>query len=180
MGEVSQTKAAVDWNAIYVDNLPRVYHFFCYRVGDTALAEDLTSITFEKAWRNRHRYQRDEAGFQAWLFTIARNVATDHFRKRPQVDSVETEVLENLPAPGSLEHLIEQKDTFQQLNRLLRELAPRDRELIALKYGTELSNRRIGQWVGMTETHVSTQINRLVQKLRVRWDEQQGTGEMSS
>jgi RNA polymerase sigma-70 factor (ECF subfamily) len=71
---------ATDWDARFAEALPRVYNFFRYRVGDGPLAEDLTSITFEKAWRARERYREDRAAFGTWLFTVARNVAVDHFR----------------------------------------------------------------------------------------------------
>jgi RNA polymerase sigma-70 factor (ECF subfamily) len=70
-----------DWDVLYAEQLPRVYNFFRYRVGDGPVAEDLTSITFEKAWRARARYRRDLSAFTTWLLTIARNVAIDHFRQ---------------------------------------------------------------------------------------------------
>ena len=54
---------------------------FRYRVGDGPVAEDLTSVTFEKAWAARHRFRRDRAGFGTWVLAIARNVAVDHFRR---------------------------------------------------------------------------------------------------
>jgi RNA polymerase sigma-70 factor, ECF subfamily len=41
----------IDWEAAYREYLPRVFNFFRYRMGDRALAEDLTAKTFEKAWR---------------------------------------------------------------------------------------------------------------------------------
>jgi hypothetical protein len=43
----------IDWEAVYTSFLPRIFHFFCYKVGDEQIAEDLTSITFEKAWISR-------------------------------------------------------------------------------------------------------------------------------
>ena len=46
-----------DWDALFTEQLPRVYNFFRYRVGIRAEAEDLASITFERAWRARHRYR---------------------------------------------------------------------------------------------------------------------------
>jgi len=70
----------VDWDAVFTALLPKVYRYFCYRVGEGALAEDLTATTFEKAWTKRTRYRRDLSSFATWVFTIARNVATDHFR----------------------------------------------------------------------------------------------------
>src|SRR5690348_18312149 len=71
-----------DWDQVYAEQLPRVLNFFRYRLGHAADAEDLTARTFEKAWRARHRYRRDVAGFSTWLLTIARNVAIDHLRPR--------------------------------------------------------------------------------------------------
>src|SRR2546426_9720785 len=70
-----------DWDALYVEQLPRVYNYFRFRVGDGPDAEDLTSATFQKAWQARARYRRDLGAFTTWLFRIARHVATDHFRK---------------------------------------------------------------------------------------------------
>jgi RNA polymerase sigma factor (sigma-70 family) len=73
----------------YAELLPRVYNYFRYRLGNEADAEDLTSITFEKAWSARHRYRRDLAAFTTWLLTIARNVAIDHHRRAAvDVDSL--------------------------------------------------------------------------------------------
>src|SRR5437899_1472862 len=71
-----------EWEALYAEQLPRVYNFFRFRVSNPADVEELTSLTFEKAWRARHRYRRDLAGFATWLLTIARNVAVDHYRRR--------------------------------------------------------------------------------------------------
>src|SRR5215470_12412560 len=72
--------AEPDWEAVYAEQLPRIYNYFRYRLGREHAAEDLTSRTFEKAWQARHRYRRDLAGFATWLLRIARNVASDHFR----------------------------------------------------------------------------------------------------
>ena len=73
--------AELDWEAVYREEMPRIYNFFRFRVGDGPGAEDLTSVTFEKAWRARDRYRKDRASVATWLLAIARNVATDHFRK---------------------------------------------------------------------------------------------------
>ena len=71
-----------DWDALYGAHLPRIYNYFRYRVGDGPDAEDLTAVTFEKAWRHRARFRRDLGAFTTWLYAIARNVAVDHWRRR--------------------------------------------------------------------------------------------------
>ena len=72
--------AELDWDRVYSEQLSRVFNYFRYRVLNRATAEDLTSTTFEKAWRARGRYRSDRASVGTWLLSIARNVAIDHFR----------------------------------------------------------------------------------------------------
>jgi RNA polymerase sigma-70 factor (ECF subfamily) len=157
-----------DWDALYSNQLPRVYNYFRYRVGGGPVAEDLTSLTFEKAWSARHRYRRDVAAFSTWLMAIARNVATDHYRRRREHAPLEAaEHVEGGEAPHAQ---IEKREDFERLARLLGELPERERELVSLKYGAELTNRAIAKQVHLTESNVGSILHRAVQKLRAGWE----------
>ena len=57
-----------------------VYRFLFYRTRSGTLAEDLTSETFFRALRNMQNFRWQGKDFGAWLMTIARNLATDHFK----------------------------------------------------------------------------------------------------
>jgi RNA polymerase sigma-70 factor (ECF subfamily) len=57
-----------------------VYRFLFYRTRSTTLAEDLTSETFFRALRSMTNFRWQGKDFGAWLMTIARNLATDHFK----------------------------------------------------------------------------------------------------
>ena len=57
-----------------------VYRFLYYRTRSQALAEDLTSETFFRALRSMTGFRWQGKDFGAWLMTIARNLATDHFK----------------------------------------------------------------------------------------------------
>jgi len=164
-----------DWDALYADQLPRVYNFFRYRVGDGAVAEDLTSLTFEKAWVARHRYRRDLAAFSTWLMAIARNVAIDHHRRRRTrpldgYPHVPLEAAEHVAGGNDPHQEVERREAFERLSRLLGQLPDRDRELVSLKYGAELTNRAIAKQMRLTETNVGTLLHRAVQRLRAEWD----------
>src|SRR5687767_333591 len=74
----------IDWSSVYEELLPKVYHYFCLRTGDRLEAEDLTAVTFERAWRDRERYQKNLGTFTSWLFGIAHHVAITHFRENKQ------------------------------------------------------------------------------------------------
>lgn len=158
----------VDWEAVYREHLPRIYNFFLYRFGDAPLAEDLTSVTFEKAWRARARYRRDLAAFSQWLFTIARRVATDHLRRQRQTVSLEE--MPHLTDGQALEETCQHRDDLARLRVLLSRIPAREQELVALKYGGGLTNRAIAQLTGLSESNVGTILYRVVQKLRQAWE----------
>ena len=158
----------VDWDAVYAEQLPRVYNFFRYRVGDGPVAEDLTSVTFEKAWRGRNRYRSDLGRFGTWVMAIARNVAVDHYRRRrPEAPLDEAQAI--AAAGPSPEEQAERASDLERLNEMLVKLPERERELIALKYGADMNNREIARLTGLSESNVGTRLHRAVQTLRTRW-----------
>lgn len=172
--EVHETSRAVwdsaaqpDWEAVYSDQMPRVYNYLRYRTGHEALAEDLTSRTFEKAWRERHRYRRDLAGFATWLLRIARNVAIDH--RRTAHEHAPLEEAAEAPAEGTPEEEAVLRSNFARLSALIAVLPERERELLSLKYGAGATNRAIADVTGLSESNVGTIIHRTVQLLRSRW-----------
>jgi RNA polymerase sigma-70 factor (ECF subfamily) len=168
-----QTRAAsaqevADWEGAYRDLLPKVFRFFCYRVGDEHIAEDLTATTFEQAWRGRWRYRRDLGAFPSWLFGIARNVAAGHFRSHREELGLESAA--SLGSDDPPEDSLQWKSDFERLSVLLKGLAQREREIVSLKYGGALTNRMIARVMGLTETNVGTLLHRVVGRLRAGWE----------
>jgi RNA polymerase sigma-70 factor (ECF subfamily) len=158
----------VDWDAVYREEMPRVFNYFRYRGFERATAEDLTSATFEKAWRARDRYRRDRAAVSTWLLAIARNAAIDHLRRsRAAVPLVETDV----PDERTPEQTALRGEHLRRLRELLSELPGREREILALKYGAEATNRAIATITGLGESNVGTILHRTIGTLRARWDE---------
>ena len=162
------TATEEEFEALYRAELPRVFNFFRYRVCDGALAEDLTSETFEKAWRNRKRYKRNLAAFSTWLFTIARRVAADHYRKDRAEVSLDD--LSGIAVIETTEDLALRRADFERLAVLLARLGERERELVALKYGGGLTNRTIAGLTSLSESNVGVILHRTVQVLRAGWD----------
>ena len=164
----TDASSAVDFEALYQRELPRLYNFFRYQLGDDQLAEDLTAATFEKAWKHRDRYRADLASFATWLFTIARRIAADHYRShRPAVSLDDV----SLVSDGHVVEDTAQKHAdFAFLATLLARLAERERELVALKYGAGLTNRAIASISGLSESNVSTILHRVTKQLREEWE----------
>jgi len=159
--------AELDWDALYTDQLPRVLNYFRFRFGRHVDAEELTSRTFEKAWRARNRYREDLAGFSTWIFRIAHNVGMDYLRSQRN----------HLPIDAAMDHEsgktpqgdAEHDSNLARLTELAAHLPQRERELIALKYGAEMSHRDIARLTGLSESNVGVILHRTVQTLRERW-----------
>ena len=74
--------------ALYDRHLRAVYDFVARVVRDPAAAEDLTQMTFVRAWEGRDKL-RDPARVKAWLFTIAHNLALNHVTRGRKLESID-------------------------------------------------------------------------------------------
>lgn len=137
----------------------RVYAYVAYRVGDGPDAEDITSDVFERALRHRDQYDPRRGAPAAWLVGIARRCISDHFADR----LVPVESVPDAPAPGELDvdaaHRID-------LARIVATLPERDQELIALRYGADLTARQIGELLDLRANAVEVALHRALQTVR--------------
>ena len=166
-GDLPAADAASRFARIYDAYMPRIYRYIGYHVPDAGTAEDLTSVVFEKALVAFPRYRDDLSAPQTWLTAIARNVVTDHLRRCGRDQSLPIEAAESvacpLPAPGEQ---VEKKDQLARLHYCLGTLDARHREIVSLKFGAELTNRRIAETLRFSETNVGTLLFRALRKLR--------------
>lgn len=137
----------------------RTYAYVAYRLGDGPDAEDVTSATIERALRYRKSYDPRKGDPISWLVGIARSCVADHLRAR-------------VPTASSPEEVAGSADLEAEvLGRLavgeaVAGLDERDRELIALRYGADLSARAIADLLGMTTNAVEVALHRSRERLR--------------
>lgn len=158
-----------DFAAAYDEQVWSVYGFFAYRVRSTSDAEDLTQRTFERALRAWRKFDPQRGPLRVWLLAIARNVLADHYRAdnsplHEPLDRVEEERLgaEDQPDLG----------LDPDLAAALDSLSPRDREVLALRFGADLSGPEIAALTGLAVANVQQIISRSLRKLRATLDAQ--------
>jgi RNA polymerase sigma-70 factor (ECF subfamily) len=163
----------VDWNAVYESELSRIYNYFLYKVGNRELAQDLTTTTFERAWKARGKYNAIIASPSTWLLGISRNILREHFRRNKAVENKIELIQDNeqLPSPVDVEQSFQEQQDKVLLQSFLLELPEREHDLVALKYGAGLSNREIAKATGLSESNVGSILHRTVTNLRRKWDE---------
>ncbi|MEX0275050.1 MAG: RNA polymerase sigma factor [Flavobacteriaceae bacterium] len=135
-----------------------IYNFLFKMSGDKMLSEDLTQEVFYKVIKYRSSYNNGK--FVSWLFTIARNGMTSHFRSHKQQHHLElTEVADTVSDP------IEEED-HSLLQRALNRLETSDRELIVLNRFQKIPYGEIAEMIGSTEGAVKTKACRALKKMR--------------
>ena len=103
------------------------------------------------------------------MFTIARRIAQDYYRK-PQ-PALRLDELVDRSSTDTVEDLAQRHADMARLSLLLARLADRERELVALKYGSGLTNRAIAHLTGLTESNVGVILHRTLQTLRASWED---------
>jgi RNA polymerase sigma-70 factor (ECF subfamily) len=141
----------------------RVYAYVVYRIGEGPEAEDLTSDVFERALRYRGSYDPSKGAPAAWLIGIARRLLGG-------IPPADLE-LGNVPETASSLDLEQEVAARLDVAALVRRLEERDRELIALRYGADLSARQIGELIGMNTNAVEVALHRALARLRALIEE---------
>ena len=147
---------------------PAIYRYFRFRGTDQQMANDLASSVFERALSKFHLYDQRKADVRTWLFSIARNIAINSWKKgetNPTV-SIDDEELLTLDDAGHLEKEIVLKQEKEDVVKALQHLDKRSSEIIALKFGGEFTNRKISELTGLSESNVGVILYRSILKLR--------------
>jgi RNA polymerase sigma factor (sigma-70 family) len=151
-----------EFSRVYDEHVWRVYGFLAYRLGDRTMAEDLTQATFERALRAWSRFDPRRASESTWLLAIARNLLIDHHRRDRShlTEPIEEHLAPVVPGPE------EQFTHSPELATALARLSERDLEVIALRFGGDMSGPEIAQLLGLTLANVQQILSRSLRKLR--------------
>ena len=139
----------------------RVYAFASYRLGDGPDAEDVTSDVFERALRYRSTYDRSKGEPVAWLLGIARRCTSAALAARADNPATIDDSSE-IGIPGF------EDDSVRRLSlaTALAQLADRDQELIALRFGADLTAAQIAQILDSKTNTVEVALHRALARLR--------------
>src|SRR3954453_6609901 len=151
----------------YAAHADQVLAFLRYRMLSRADAEDLTQLTFERALRAWDRFDANRASARTWLLTIARNLLVDHYRSS---DSARKEPIPEGEAGdavlGQTESLEPRLGPAPDLEVALQTLDDRERELVALRFGGDLTGPEIAELTGLSLANVQQILSRTLKKLR--------------
>jgi RNA polymerase sigma-70 factor, ECF subfamily len=154
-----------DFASAYEEHLWQVYGFFAYRGRSREEAEDLTQLTFERALRAWGRYDPSKAQLGTWLLTIARNLLIDRYRAAaaaPPTETIDDTPDHRLPT-AELDASLWLRP---ELELALAGLDQRAREIVALRFGADLTGPEIADVTGLTVANVQQILSRSLRQLR--------------
>lgn len=136
-----------------------VYAYVAYRIGAGATAEDVTGEAFARGWRYRETYDSSRGTPEAWLIGIARRVLSELAGSR---EVPVEELPEGADPVDEYSRSLERMTLAQAMDRL----PDRDRELLALRYGAQMSTREIQAHMGLEASAVDVALSRARGRLR--------------
>jgi RNA polymerase sigma-70 factor (ECF subfamily) len=149
---------------LYDHYFPLIYSYTLRRVGDPTDAEDIAALTFEKAMRGLERFEWKDVSFSAWLYRIATNLITDHFRHAGRHKQVSFEALEGVMSVPECD--IESIDQAARLMELVAKLPEQYRRMIALKFFEGLSLDEMVEVLGQNKKTVTMKLYRSLKALK--------------
>ena len=153
--------------ALYDAHFRRVYNYISYRLNDHSQVDDLVSTVFLRVIDRYAQYDPRKGPVEGWIIGIARNAITDHYRERAKLQAVDIEEVANLLPDGETPEVIcVRNEDHLRLIGALSTLAPRERDVIALKYGAELGHRQIARQLNLSLSNVGVILFRSLRKLR--------------
>jgi RNA polymerase sigma-70 factor (ECF subfamily) len=161
------------FEAIYIKESDVIFRFCLLRVSNRETALDIVQETFLRLWKQMQE-DKDILNEKALLFTIARHLIIDWYRKKKSFsldamafynnDERETsfDILDEGTTSANLELGAEGRYLIDQINKLESTY----REPIYLRYVEDLSPGEIGKIMGISPNAVSVRINRGLVELR--------------
>lgn len=160
---------------------PIIFNYILRRAGEAADAADITSDVFFKAMKNLAGFEWRGIPFSSWIYKIASNEISNHFRKKKLFRLLSLEALyknHGFDIPDKIdlqeeytqiqEQLELQKD-FRALQQLLKELPVKYQEVIVLRFFEGKKIKEISQITGKNTNTIKSLLARGLEKLRKRF-----------
>jgi RNA polymerase sigma-70 factor, ECF subfamily len=149
---------------IYSSNVKKIYDYIYYKTFHRETAEDITSHTFMKALENIAGFDPGQGSISSWLYAIARNAVTDHYRKARKTVNIDD--IWDLAGDDDPEIDAINQEAFDRIQDYLKSLTPDKRSIIIMRVWQDMSYKEISRIMGKTEAQCKMTFYRAIEKLK--------------
>lgn len=142
---------------------PRLYNYFRLRNTEPELADELTAMTFERAWLGMKKFRPNSDSFTPWLFMIAQNLMDEQLRlQKRQRDEAAGKFISESGDSTIVDWVIQKRELW----KAIQELDEQERNLIALEFTAHLTNPQVSRLLELSEKDAIEALYRSLDHLR--------------
>jgi RNA polymerase sigma-70 factor (ECF subfamily) len=141
-----------------------IFRFIYSRTFNSALAEDLAGQVFLKAVENWEKFDPQKGKVSTWLYTIARNLVTDHYKSAARRKTVAD--VWDFADEDTFVHDVEQKALWEEVKEAMKSLSADQRQVIILRIWHEMPYEEIASVMGKSEASLKMSYSRGITKLK--------------
>ena len=135
---------------LYEEHFDRIYRYVALRIGNEMEAEDIAQQVFLKALQSISSFKWKGIPFSAWLFRIAHNQVVDYLRKKTKQSTVPIDEVQ-ASSSSNPQLLVEQRLDIEQLLSATKRLTEAQREVISLRFASELPIAQAAKIMGKSQ-----------------------------
>lgn len=149
---------------------PRVKAYMARLAGDSHMAEELMQETMVAVWNKADRFDPAKGAASTWIFTIARNLRIDAFRRdnRPDFDPNDPAFVQDDVAPA--DEMFESQEASTRLHQAMAALPDEQLALLKLAFFEDRSHSAIAASLDMPLGTVKSRLRLAFAKLRAALD----------
>jgi len=164
--QVVMATTACSLESMYDQYHKNVYNYIAFRINNHHDAEELANDVFVKAIQGWKSYDQSFP-MEGWLIGIAKNVVTDYLRKTMRRNFLTFDsILGLVSADRQPEEVVVINEESKQLMSAMVRLRDKERQILSMKFATELKHSEIAEILKISESHVGVTVHRAMNKLK--------------
>lgn len=164
---IAKDRSDEAFRSLFDEYGPRIRNFMLRQGADPEVAEELAQQTLIMVWRKAALYTADKGSATTWIYTIARNLRTDHIRRRRGWQELTDEIAENIESDEKpADEVVTERQRQVRVQAVLKDLPPEQLEVVTLAFMEGLAHGEIAERLSLPLGTVKSRIRLAYQKLR--------------
>ncbi len=162
------------FEALYRKYFPMINNFVYRRIYDEDLKNEIVANVFYKVMKNLKKFKvlkNKRTSFAAWLYRVALNEINQHYREEKRVNKIfenrKEEYIVNHQESEPLSDI-----SFEEVKEKMKNLKPKERDIIALRFFEKLSYEQIAEILKIKEGAAKVRLHRALKKLKSFFDKE--------
>jgi RNA polymerase sigma-70 factor (ECF subfamily) len=167
LSRIASDRSDEAFRALFEEFGPRVRNFMLRQGVDPELADDLAQETLITVWRKAGLYSADKGSTSTWIYTIARNLRTDHIRRQRVWQELTEQHAASLPSNDTpADDVVAEQQRQARVQAVLKSLPPEQVDVVTLAFMEGLPHPEIAARLSLPLGTVKSRIRLAYQKLR--------------